>query len=287
MSPGERSALEGLLAMLRPKLAIEIGRAGGGSLRRIGSHAEQVISFDLVQDAPDAEQLENVTLMVGDSHEQLPATLAELAAEGRNVDFVLVDGDHSTDGVKADMIDLLESSALRQTVIVAHDGLNEYVRAGLDAVPYANYEKVRYVDLDFIPGFVASESTPYAGQCWGGFGLVVVDETGAFGDPGGGNPNLIPFPQVVWPWATRFREHMDPSAGSSTQHNDTADPGGTAATGVEAEALAAEVERLRAEREALSVELERHRGYLSSMTGSMSWRITEPLREAKRRLQRR
>src|SRR3954452_22927046 len=93
MHYGERFALEGLLATLRPALSIEIGRAEGGSLRRIAAHSGQVHSFDLV---PESDELraavDNVTFHTGDSSVQVPETLAELAAAGRMVDFALVDG---------------------------------------------------------------------------------------------------------------------------------------------------------------------------------------------------
>ncbi len=55
MRYGERFALEGILESLKPRLAIEIGTAQGGSLRRIAAHAEEVHSFDIV---PEIEALE-------------------------------------------------------------------------------------------------------------------------------------------------------------------------------------------------------------------------------------
>src|SRR5215218_9389757 len=54
---GERFALEGLLRSLKPALSIEIGRAQGGSLRRLARHSEQVHSFDLI-DGPAELRIE-------------------------------------------------------------------------------------------------------------------------------------------------------------------------------------------------------------------------------------
>ena len=48
MTFGERAAIEGILAQLRPRVAIEIGTAEGGSLERIAHYSERVHSFDLV-----------------------------------------------------------------------------------------------------------------------------------------------------------------------------------------------------------------------------------------------
>jgi hypothetical protein len=177
MHYGERFALEGLLATLRPTLSIEIGRAEGGSLRRIATHSGHVHSFDLV---PEPDELrtavDNVTFHTGDSSVQVPETLADLAAAGRTVDFALVDGDHSAEGVKRDAQALLDSPACRNTVIVFHDAANEEVRSGLEAVGFADNPHVLLSYLDFVPGFVVERGV-YAMQIWNGLGLVVLGES--------------------------------------------------------------------------------------------------------------
>jgi Methyltransferase domain len=172
MSFGERAALEGVLSQVKPRLALEIGTAEGGSLARIAAHSEEVHSIDLVR-CP-AEQPEHVSLHVGDSHQLLPALLERFADEGRNVDFVLVDGDHSRVGVRQDLIDLLGSPAVSRTVIVLHDTFNGEVRGGITDVDFASYPDVALVELDMTGGYMA-RTGPFAGQLWGGIGLVVVD----------------------------------------------------------------------------------------------------------------
>lgn len=174
MSFGERAALEAVLTQLKPKLSIEIGTAEGGSLARIAAHSNEVHSFDLVEAQPAARELENVTFHTGDNHVLLPELLKQLEAEGRNVDFALVDGDHSSEGVKRDMEDLLDSPAVGNTTIIMHDSANEVVRAGLEAVDYASYEKAKYVDLDFFAGYVFRRPD-ILDELWGGLALVVVD----------------------------------------------------------------------------------------------------------------
>ncbi len=173
MTLGERSALEGLLAASQPELGIEIGTAQGGSLGRIAAYCEEVHSFDLEHDS-GREWPANAVLHSGDSHRHLPETLAELADAGRNVDFCLVDGDHTADGVRRDLVDLLDSPAISRTVIVIHDTLNEVVRQGLFAAKIDERPEVSYVDLDFVPGHLSSDG-PFEGQLWGGLGLVLVD----------------------------------------------------------------------------------------------------------------
>jgi Methyltransferase domain len=175
MSVGERAALEGFLALAKPALAIEIGRAEGGSLRRIAAHSAEVHSLDLVPPTPDLAGLEHVSFHTGDSHELLPPLLATLAAQGRNVDLALVDGDHSAAGVRRDLEDLLASPAVGRTLILIHDTANEEVRAGVERVDLDRTAKVAYVDLDAVSGklFRAPELRD---QLWGGLGLVVVDD---------------------------------------------------------------------------------------------------------------
>jgi hypothetical protein len=151
-----------------------------------------------------------VTLRVGDAHEQLPRELAGLATVGRSVDFVLVDGDHSAPGVRADISDLLASPAISRTVILAHDSLNEEVRAGLDAVPYGEYEKVRWIDLDFVRGGVA-RLPGLEGQCWGGFALILVDESGPAGDGDVRDWTWFPQTEIAWPRAQAIRARVGAS----------------------------------------------------------------------------
>jgi hypothetical protein len=176
MHYGERFALEGLLTTLKPALSIEIGRAEGGSLRRIAAHSGHVHSFDLVEESSTLRgDVDNVTFHTGDSSVQVPETLAELAAAGRSVDFALVDGDHSAEGVRRDADALLASPACRTTAIVFHDAANDDVRAGLEAVGFADHPKVALAMLDFVPGFLVEHGV-YRHHIWNGLGLVVLSE---------------------------------------------------------------------------------------------------------------
>ena len=155
MSYGERTAIEGMLAMVKPRLAIEIGRAESEAYAGSPSTPTRSVSFDIVDASPDLADLSNVRVLAGDSHVLLPRELRRIAGEGQHVDFVLVDGDHSAAGVRSDIEDLLNSPAITSTVILADDTLNEEVRQGLEEVDYDAYDKVAWVDLEFIPGYVA------------------------------------------------------------------------------------------------------------------------------------
>jgi len=175
MTLGERAALEGLLARLKPALAIEIGTAEGGSTRCLGRHCAEIHSFDLTHPAGLADELPMLTTHTGDSHELLPAFLERLTAAGRRVDFVLVDGDHIAEGVRRDVEDLLASPAVDGAAIVLHDAANDEVRAGLRAAGLDTHPSVAYLDLDFVAGHLSAPGRPYEGQLWGGLGLVIAD----------------------------------------------------------------------------------------------------------------
>ena len=189
MTLGERAALQGILASLQPRLSIEIGTAQGGSLSRVAAASEEVHSFDLEHD-PGRDWPPNVQLHSGDSHELLPAFLAELADQGRNADFVLVDGDHTADGVQRDVEDLLASPAIGQTVIVLHDTLNDEVRRGITAARVEGRPEVTLYDLDFVGGHL-SIAGHYENHLWGGLGLILVDrDGGAFNAAGAVDPTF-------------------------------------------------------------------------------------------------
>jgi hypothetical protein len=183
MLPGERFALEAVLAQLKPKVAIETGIAEGGSLRRLAVHSDHVHAFDLLEQAARfGDELDNVTVHVGDSGETLPAALAALAEAGQHVDFAFVDGDHSYEGVIRDVQAILDSDACQRTVMLFHDSANDTVRAALEAFDFPRHPKVAVSLLDFVPGYLVMRGHEggYSLAAWHGLGLVILDpEQGA------------------------------------------------------------------------------------------------------------
>jgi methyltransferase family protein len=178
MALSERLALEGLLCDLKPELSIELGTAQGGTLERIAAHSAHVHTFDLEVQV-ERSHFPNVTFHEGDNHVLLPQLLRTLEREGSEVGFVLVDGDHRSDGVRRDVEDLLASPALRTTYILLHDTMNEGVLAGLRRVDFEAHPGVLYVDLAFLR-LLQRPATPVS-ETWGGFGLIVVDRDGRTG----------------------------------------------------------------------------------------------------------
>lgn len=267
MTLGERAAMEGVLAQRKPGLAIGIGTAGGASLRRIAAHADEVHSFGLVRPNVPVEEMPNVTLHTGDSRRLLPETLTRFAEEGRNVDFALVEGDRSADGGQRDLDDLLSSPAVADTVILIHDVTSERVRSGVDAVRYAAYPKVAHVNLDFVPGYILREPDRRH-ELGGGLGLVIVDAT---------RTAYFPAVPVV---EDRYYEagHLYPQVRDLVVAAERGEPV-SLPEAREQRTLAEELAAVREERE-------RYRALSDTVTGSLSWRVTAPLRAAVRRARR-
>ena len=285
MSLGERAAVEGVLAELKPSLALEIGSMEGACLRRLAAHAEEAHSFDL--SPPTLEMPANVTLHTGDSHELLPPFLASLAEQDRNVDFAIVDGDHSPEGVRRDIEDLLDSRALARSVILIHDTANEGVRRGVDAVRFAAWPKVTHVELDWIPGQLFAEPA-LRNELWFGLGLVLVDSS----RPAYTNGRV--FEQRYHPAGPLLAEIRELVLERERSLSGAEAPGADAAQQRKRVAeLRAELNEMRGRAAELQAELvplrereQRAQRTIQNITGSASWRMTEPVRTAKRRLKR-
>jgi hypothetical protein len=274
MSLGERAAVEGVLAQLQPTLAVEIGTAQGACLRRIAAHAQEAHSFDL--EPPSLALPDNVTVHTGDSHELLPEFLAELVRLDRRVDFVMVDGDHSAEGVRRDLEDLLESDAVAQAVILFHDVANERVRAGIEAVRFEQWAKVAHVELDWISGQLFAEPA-LRNELWGGLGLVVVDDATSHDRNG-----------------SVYEQRYHPAGRLLARVRDLVvadDEGGDPDADAEADAAAVTAERdaarsreaeLQAELGTLSHRIDGAERALENIKGSLSWKLTGPLRAVKR-----
>jgi hypothetical protein len=286
MSLGERAAVEGVLSQLKPALAIEIGSMEGACLRRIAAHAQEVHSFDLAP--PSLPMPDNVTLHTGDSHELLPAFLADLADEGRNVDFVMVDGDHTSEGVRKDLVDLLDSRALGRSIILIHDTANEQVRRGVDEVRFMAWPKVAHVELDWIAGHVFAEPA-LRNELWYGLGLVLVDVTRlAYADGPVYEQRYHPTAQLLAEARELIiaRERLASVAPGS--EDDLISLRRRLSEVVVA--LDASLEReaaLHMEVGTLRARSERDSQTLQNLVSSPSWRVTAPLRAAKRQAARR
>ena len=130
MSPSEQMGLIYLLQQLRPKVAIEIGTRFGGSLQVLAKYCEKVYSLDIDPEVPArmAGQYKNVEYLIGPSTQTLPALLQKLTVQKAELAFVLVDGDHSAQGVRADINAILQFKPIVPLYVVMHDSFNPECR---------------------------------------------------------------------------------------------------------------------------------------------------------------
>jgi hypothetical protein len=178
MSPPEKAALIQLMDAARPEVAIEIGTYKGGSLQAMVSRAQKVYSIDT--DAEVARILglrfPNVDFRSGDSAVLLPHVLDEIAEREESLGFVLIDGDHSAEGVRADINNVLRHRPRRAVYIVFHDSFNPECRRGILQADWQMCPFIHYVEIDFVPGefFPEPVDTAAGGSMWGGLALAMM-----------------------------------------------------------------------------------------------------------------
>ena len=176
MSDSERMALTGLLARRRPKTYLEIGTYYGGSALLASEFADWVITLDIDPEAETRfEKPDNLTFMSGRSQDVLPSLLEDLLARDLYPEFVLIDGDHSAEGVRRDMEIFLKIRPPSPLVVVFHDSFNPVCRSGIRTAPWADCPYVSRLDLDFVPGrMVEIAGDPFGGEMWGGLAVAVL-----------------------------------------------------------------------------------------------------------------
>jgi hypothetical protein len=175
MSPSEQMGMIYLLEHMRPKVVIEIGTRFGGSLQVLSRYCERVYSLDIDPDVP--RRLEgkypNVEYLIGPSDHTLPPLIHRLQSQKAELGFVLVDGDHSLEGVRKDINNLLKFKPVVPLYIVMHDSFNSECRLGLRAAKWEECSYVHAVELDFVAGSV-NPSPTFQGQLWGGLALGIL-----------------------------------------------------------------------------------------------------------------
>ena len=173
MNESERTALTALLCQLKPQCAIEIGTYKGGSLSLLSQQCKVVFSIDIDAAIPNKfSYFKNVSFLTGMSTEILPVLQEELAAREVHAGLILVDGDHSEDGVRDDINLILSRPPEAPCVIIMHDSWNPVCRRGLLAANWGQCPHVHYVDLDWVPGRIIENGSTFAGEVWGGLALA-------------------------------------------------------------------------------------------------------------------
>lgn len=174
MGADARCAMLYVLQHSQPECAIEIGTRFGGSLSAIARHAKRIFSLDIDPSCEErlSGRFPSVEFIAGSSHVTLAPLLARLTEERAALSFVLIDGDHSADGVRLDIEPLLDYAPRCPLYVLMHDSFNPECRRGMLEAPWSASPYVHWVSLDFVAGGIDASQGPGRGQMWGGFGLA-------------------------------------------------------------------------------------------------------------------
>lgn len=176
MSQAERMAMCHMLQLIQPKLAIEVGTYEGGSLSLLSAHCGWVYSLDIDPAIPQKfARFRNTTFITESSATSLPSLLRRLEQESAPLEFILVDGDHTREGVQRDLNAILEYQPSRRVHVLMHDSFNAECRSGMLGAAWSSARHVAFADLDFIHGKIVQQGGPFDGELWGGLALLILD----------------------------------------------------------------------------------------------------------------
>jgi cephalosporin hydroxylase len=156
-----------ILDKVKPKVILEIGTAGGGTLFLFSNIAHEeaiLISVDLYQTIEKRilfryikKEKQKIFLIQGDSHSIETLRKIEGILKGRKVNFLFIDGDHSYEGVKKDF-EMYSPLVRKGGIIAFHDIIPDYyTRYGIKTGSWAgevykfwNEVKKRYEHLEIV-----------------------------------------------------------------------------------------------------------------------------------------
>ena len=213
MTFAEKFAIAGILSQRKPEVSIEVGTLNGGSLSVISHYSEKVYSID-----PNPEvkaKLEckhsNVEFITGLSQSVLPDLIGRLNSSKKEIGFVLIDGDHSEEGVRKDILEVLKYTPKSPLWLLMHDSFNPDCRRAIKSIDWKSNEFVHWVNYDFIPGFLSS-IPGWEDQMWCGMALAYLDKEKRNGDLQFGELLGRQFAKVL-PLSKHADESTQPPAG--------------------------------------------------------------------------
>lgn len=175
MSRAEKYCLIHLLENLNPEYSIEIGTYKGGSLQVLSEYSKYVYSIDI--DSEPKNKLEkifkNVIFKVGKSYDIINNVMKEIESKKGKLNFILVDGDHSKNGVRKDLECILSHNFKHPLTIILHDSFNPQCRSGMKSIDYKNYNSIEHIDLDYIHGCYSPNKNHK--EMWGGFAIIKIN----------------------------------------------------------------------------------------------------------------
>lgn len=179
MTRWEKFTFISLVQKFKPEVAIEIGNAEGGSLQVLAQVCKKIYALDFDPKVHDnlRPKFNNVDFRTGDSKLIMPELLSSIQKNGEKLSFVLIDGDHSTAGVRADINSILKNYVpLTDLVVIFHDSFNPICRKGIITADWQECPYVHYVDVDYLPGVFFNETykNSVKGSMWGGLSLAIL-----------------------------------------------------------------------------------------------------------------
>jgi len=165
-SKEELLALLDVLSVLKPKRILEIGTSEGGTLFllcKVASPDSTLISIDLPEGAGGGELNPNwkksfyesfisrnqkIHLLRENSHDDLTVKKVEELLDGKKLDFILIDGDHTYNSVKKDFqcyFPLFSNNG----IIAFHD-INEVLWENIGVKRFWNEIKSQFTNVEII-----------------------------------------------------------------------------------------------------------------------------------------
>jgi cephalosporin hydroxylase len=165
-----------IVSQLKPKVVLEIGTAGGGTLflfTRVADPEAKIISVDLPSGYPKwkmhlyksfSRMNQKIYLIRGNSHDPQTFEKVKIIIGDEWVDFLFIDGDHSYEGVKKDFE--MYSKLVRKGGIVAfHDIVLYPPSAKIEVSRFWNEIKHHYKYEEIVKDW---------NQNWGGIGILYI-----------------------------------------------------------------------------------------------------------------
>ena len=181
MSAWEKHTFISLLQALKPEAAIEVGNAKGGSLQVLNKLVPTVYAIDIEPAIHQglSTQFPDVNFLTGSSLEILPVLLKKIQSQGIRLGFILIDSDHTAEGVRADINTILKNyTPVCRLVILLHDSFNPDCRKGIQTADWNKSPYVHFVDTDYIPGTYIDDiynNHVQKKSMWGGFAMAILE----------------------------------------------------------------------------------------------------------------
>jgi len=150
---------------ISPKVILEIGAFKGGSAACFGHLADTVISIDEWQGRFDPEKIKKLCeyhYISDNSHAKRTLQKLKSALNGRQVDVLFIDGDHTYKGAKYDF-QIYKNYVRKGGIVGLHDIVESKQHKDLSCHVYKLWEELKAT---------YNTQTIIKGEEWGGIGVI-------------------------------------------------------------------------------------------------------------------